>query len=98
MSGAETALLPRLQQSHHLAWVREPPNLMLGKDEIALDHHIKDAAAALEHARVGPQRHLKLGDQPGRVRLVVSHPAVFDGDIHDPFMTRAWPFAIRSTL
>ncbi len=55
---------------------------MFGKDQIAVNGDIKDAAAALNEAGIDAKGFLQPGSQTDRLGFVVSLHTVFDGDIH----------------
>lgn len=66
----------------HLARVGEPSQGSLGEDESAVDGNLEDTPSAPEQVRGGAELPLELRCQTGSTRLVVSHHAVLDGDVH----------------
>lgn len=60
--------------------------LFLAVDELSVDHDLEDAAGAGDEDDFGDafrSERAQLGRQTGGARLVISHLAVFDGDVLD---------------
>ena len=75
-----------LDQLGDLAVVREPPELVLGEDRLAVDHDVEDAAATADQLGVDAVELFELLCQTGSSGVVVSGAAVGDLDFH------AFPF------
>ena len=56
--------------------------LVLGINQPPVDSHVEDAVAALDEFRLDAKFLLDRGRQTGGLGQVVSHPAVFDGELH----------------
>gem|GEM_PF-4528931 len=59
------------------------PGLEFGIDKPSINFHIEDTLAALDEFRLHSQRLPDLRRRTGGLRQVVSHPAIFDGDVHE---------------
>lgn len=66
----------------HLTRLGVTAQLTLGKDQLAVDTHFKDPAAALTERDGGAELPLELRRQTGGAGLVVSNHAVEDLDVH----------------
>jgi hypothetical protein len=67
---------------HHLTRLGVTAQLTLGKDQLAVDTHFKDPAAALTERDGGAEFPLELRRQTGGAGLVVSHHAILNRDLH----------------
>lgn len=57
-------------------------DLTLREDELSVDLHVENAPSALDELRRTSKLVCEFRGHPGRVGLVVSDDAVFDGDVH----------------
>lgn len=60
--------------------LRKPSRRLLGVHEVAVDGHLKHAARTFDHLGLDAQLLFDRGGQTGRLGVVVSHHAVFDGN------------------
>jgi hypothetical protein len=71
------------QGRNHLLLRREPPDRFLGESEPALDGDLENAAAALAQRHLGGRvRFQDQGPRRDRPRLIASHAAIFDLNLH----------------
>ena len=82
MLGQRVLLLGR-ELVAQLARGGKPTDLMLRENEFSVDLHVEDASSALDELRRATELVCEFRGHPGRVRLVVSNHAVFDGNVHD---------------
>jgi hypothetical protein len=69
-----------LQETFHLSWLGETPELLLREDELVVRLDLEDPSVALDELRPGPELLLDLLRQTGGARVVVSGRAVLDAD------------------
>ena len=80
----------RTDAPHQRGFVGELARFVLGVQQLAIDNHIEDAAAAIDELGLDVERLLQLGSQTDRLGPVVSLHAVGDGDVHfNPAIWRA---------
>jgi hypothetical protein len=51
--------------------------------QLPVDLHIEDASASFDETCFQTRKLLDFSRRPGGLRVVVSHPAVFDGNVHE---------------
>lgn len=80
MSGSAPFLL---QEANNLSWLCVSFGLVLGVDELVVGDHFKSASTPLDQGDFCLWKSLlDFILQPGGVRQVVSHHAIFDGYFH----------------
>jgi hypothetical protein len=79
---ARICLVPaRLDQIEHLVALRKTFELVLGKNELAIEFHVEDAVLPLDELRSHLEFLLDTVRQPGGMRQVVSLHAILDADL-----------------
>jgi hypothetical protein len=72
-----------LQQLDHFTGLREAAELHFGEDQFLVIVDFEDATRFLDQFGIDTQFRLQFFRQTGGFGIVVSHPAIFDFDLHE---------------
>ena len=82
MLGISSVLSSAAQLGYDLTGLGEAIHALLGEDELAIHHHVEDAAAPFDQLGIHVEGFLQLGRQTGGPGKEVSDPTVGDADSH----------------